>query len=67
MVDKILKFIWLAVSVAGLTLGMATILATIVAPMLTLENRVAFMLASIFLIITCLCVAFTILEKGDKK
>jgi hypothetical protein len=38
-------------------------LATLIAPMLSLENKLAFILASIFLITTCICVAFTILEK----
>lgn len=63
MGDKILKVVGLVVAIAGFAFGMATILATLIAPMLSLENKLAFILASTFLIITCVCVAFTILEK----
>lgn len=63
MGDKILKVVGLVVAIAGFAFGMATILATLIAPMLSLENKLAFILASTFLITTCICVAFTILEK----
>ena len=63
MGDKILKTIGLVATIAGIAFGMATILATLIAPMLSLENKLAFILGGTFLITTCICVAFTILEK----